>query len=282
MGRTKDPLQLTRNGKPIDLEGLWSPNPAFLVGSGPSLLLRDLNRLRERGVASLAVNNAAAVAPVRAWTFSDPQSKFHQGVFLDPTMLTFCPKPKLGRKIVAKVNGEFHSTGVEVRSCPNVYGFERMSQFVPETFFDTPHAHWGAGKHQPKSRPLDGSLCTIFLGFRLLYYLGARRIFLLGVDHRKTEDGFAYGYPTEKRYRKGFWKERLMWRELLPEMDRRGIEVFDAGGLCYLFPSTTFDDAVEQCKGGVPLEPFDTVGWNDKKRVAEQIRTHKIWKPRWH
>jgi len=276
-----DPLLVSRNGKLTDLSGLWAPNPGFLVGTGPSLQLHDLSRLRERGVISLAVNNAAAVAPVRAWTFSDPQSKFHHGLFLDPAMMTFAPEPKLGRRFVAKVDGKFRACTAKVGHCPNTFGYGRVSKFVPETFFSEKWAHWGAGKDQPKNRPLPGSLCTIFLGLRLLVYLGVKRIFLLGVDHRKGKDS-VYGFPEMKKGRKGFWKEKRMWEELKPELKRRGIELFDVGGLCEMFPRVEFDEAVEQCKGSVPSEPFDTVGWNDKRTVVEDCKAGAPLRLRWY
>ena len=281
---SNDPLKIERNGRPIDLAGLWAPNPALLVCSGPSLARHDLNRLRERGVASLGVNNAAAFAPVKAWCFSDPQTKFHQGLFLDPSVLTFAPAPKLKRRFVAKTGRGFQVTSIRVRDCPNTCGFYRQSCFVPETFFDDWYAHWGRGKAQPEDADenIPGGLCTVFLGFRLLVYLGVRRVFLLGVDHRKREDGYAYGYPSRKKGRKGFRKERRMWELLRPECERRGIEVFDCGGINDFFPSVTFDEAIWQCKGSVPEEPFDTIGWYEKARIEEECKRNETFEPLWY
>ena len=100
--REKDPLRIERYGEPIDLQGLWAPCPAFLVGSGPSVNRLPLEWLRERGIMSMAVNNTAARVPARAWTFGDPQSKFHQALYLDPAVMTFAPAYKLRWSVICK------------------------------------------------------------------------------------------------------------------------------------------------------------------------------------
>lgn len=275
-----DPLKIIRpfRGK-VDLEGLWSPSPAFLVGGGPSLQDLPLDRLRERGVVSLGVNNAAAWAPVKAWVFSDPQSKFHHGLFLDPAVMTFCPVPKLKRQVLLKDDDGWHYTGTRVRDCPNTYGFDRSTRFVPEEFFKTTYAHWGPKKKQPKDRKIPGVLCTMMLGIRLLYYLGVRRIYLLGMDFH-GRSGKCYGFPEANRERNGrYTKEASMLQLLLPEFEKVGLELWNCSpdSALTLFPFRSFDAAVSDCKGSVPEEPFDTFGWYGKSRVKEDCeRNEKV------
>jgi hypothetical protein len=267
-----DPLKVIRPFRgEVDLEGLWAPSPAFLVCSGPSLQDHPLDRLRERGVVSLGINNAAAFAPIKAWAFSDPQYKFHHGLFLDPAVMTFAPVPKLKRRIYLKDDDGWHETGVRVRECPNTYGFDRSNQFVPEKFFSTTFAHWGPGSKQPTDRPISGPLCTMLLGIRLLHYLGVRRIYLLGVDFQ-SRDGLRYGFPDGTPGRNGrYVKEQRLLELLAPELVERGMELFNCAidNRLGLFPYRPFHVAIEDCKGSVPPEPFDTHGWYGKKKTRD-------------
>ncbi len=116
------------------LRGLWKSAPAgFLVCGGPSLNDLDLSRLSERGVVSMAVNNVAGYAPVRAMTFNDPPEKFHQGIYLDAALLKMVPQKKLGKRIRAKKpDGTFAFTSFRVRDCPNVFGYSYENEWVPE------------------------------------------------------------------------------------------------------------------------------------------------------
>lgn len=277
-----DPLIIKRKGEPANIAGLWYPYPAFLVCGGPSLKDHPLERLKERGVVSLGVNLAAAFAPVRAWCFGDPQGKFCHGLFLDPAIMTFAPLPKLGRKFVVKLKDGFQVARLRVDNCPNTYGYSRLTYFMPKDFFDTPHAHWGPGKHQPADVPPVGCLCTMLVGLRLLYYLGVRRIYLLGVDY-KGRDGMCYGFPNRKRERnRRFKREGEMLRLLKPVFDERGLEVYNCNqwSACDLFPYVPFDVALENCKGDVGDEPLDTIDWYDKKLVVKQCEGRKAYKPR--
>ncbi len=263
-----DPLQIERNGKPIDLEGLWAPAPAFLVCNGKSLDDFPLEMLEDRGIASFGVNNAAARARCKAWCFSDPQSKFHHALFLDPTVMTFAPRPKLKRRIIVKTEGGFRRTKLRVRDCPNTYGYRRSTQFDPSTFFDDPFCHWGSGKHQKPEVERVGCLATVFIGMRLLYYLGVRTIYLLGVDH--------YGH-------RGRWtKEDRAFKRLQPEFARHNLGVFncnpksDCKAFAYYW---SFEDALDHCRGPVPKGPLDVEGWYSKKVVKEECNENEIFTP---
>lgn len=272
---------IERRDKPIDLEGLWAPCPAFLVGGGPSLRDFPLERLKDRGVLSLAVNHAAAVAPVKAWVFSDWHGKFHQNLFLDPAIMTFAPQPKMRRKLNAKVDGVFFPTKVRIRDCPNTFGYHRQSRFVPETFFTDRFGHWGPRADQPKDKPEEGCLCTMLIGLRLLFYLGVRTVYLLGVDY-KGRDGLCYGFPCDKGDRRRRYKwEGHMLRRLGPEMEKRGLEVYNCNPDtdCDVFPVRLFNEALAHCKGSVTTEEYDTEEWYATSRWKDQREQNPPFKP---
>ena len=250
--------------QPIDLEGFWAPSAAFLVGGGPSLNLIPMERLRDRGVMSLGINNAAGYAPVAASVFSDPQYKFHHGIHLDGKILSFVPTPKLKRCVRVKLpNGTFRDTTRKVGDCPGVIGFSRRTTWNPNTFFDDWYAQWGPGGKAGNDRPFT-KLCTMMLGLRILVHLGCPRIYLLGVDFWRPSKG--QGYAFAEKGSGGvcaYQKEERMLLEIQPGLESRGIQIFNAGPKTNseAFPRVAFGLALADCRGHVPTEPFDLSDW---------------------
>ena len=274
-----DPLQtFDRLGNYLEthpLRNLWSPAAGFLVGSGPSLNTVDLGRLRERGIASLGINNAAAYAPCKSFVCSDPPEKFHHGVFFDPGIMKFVPHTKLRKRVRAKLpDGSFRFTRYNVCDCPNVFAFHRRSVFKPEEFLTTEWASWGNNSQGAIDTGRQKAIFTWFIGLRLMVYLGVRRIYLLGVDFAmkpsgKRESGqYAFdqagvGLGNNSHYRVA----ADYCIELKPHLEAAGIEVYQTNPASRLtaFPHVGFDAAIEDCRGVVPVEPFDLAGWYEKQ-----------------
>ena len=258
---------------PVNLNGLWAPSAGFLVCGGPSINKLPYHRLRERGIVSLAVNNIAGHVPVSGWCFSDPQSKFHHGMFLDPKLLTFSPIAKLKRNVRVKLpDGTFRSMKEKVRGCPGTFGFDRKTEFDAKTFLTTKFAQWGRGGKQAEDDRPFMCLCTMLLGIRLLHYLGCPRVYMLGVDFLRTEEA-QYAFKQTAGVRNGRYDhENAMLRELKPYFDADGFKLFNCNpeSKCDVFPQVSFEDAFDDCKGGVPAEPFDLSGWYDKGLAKEQ------------
>ncbi|MFW5891009.1 MAG: hypothetical protein ACOCUI_02220 [bacterium] len=251
--------------KPINLSGMWHPSPGFLVCGGPSINKLPIEKLKDRGIVSLGVNNISGHVPIDAWTFSDPQKKFHHGLFLDPKNITFAPIPKLKKHVRGKLpDGSFRIINKRVRDCPSVFGYERKTIFYPEEFFSTEYGHWGMGGKQ-ENRDFT-CLCTMLLGIRLMHYLGCPKIYMLGVDFWMTKEE-QYAFNQKKNARNGrYKKENEMLKRLIPTFKKYNFEVYNCNpnSKCDVFPYISFDNAIADCKGGVPEEPFDLSGWYDK------------------
>ena len=252
----------------ISLAGLWSPAAAFLVCGGPSLNRFRYERLADRGIASLAINNAAGLVPCRAWTFGDPQSKFHHGLFMDPAVLTFAPTGKLRKRPRVKLpDGTFRTLDVEVRNCPGTVGYSRTGKFDAATFLTDWTAHWGHGGGSGKDRPFT-LLETMLLGLRLLHYLGCPRVYLLGVDFHMPKVGGQYAFGQSKKARnRRYGKANRLLAELRPVFDAAGFTVYNCNSesQCTAFEHRTFDDALTDCRGLVPTrEPWDLSEWYNK------------------
>jgi len=263
------------------LLGLWRNRAAFLVCGGPSLAELPLERLRERGVSSLAINNAGAYAPVKAHTFGDPESKFHSAMMADANVLSFVPFGKLHYPIQIKHEGEFYPTRVKVCDCPAVFGISRTSTYSRETFLSSNSAHWGS-KLQPLETQ-DGKyskLCTMLLGMRLLHYLGCRRIYMLGVDFwvQPRDQGPGYAWGDAASCSNKIWDSKIgpMMIELKPIFEAADIDIFNCNrySRCRAFDHVPFDQAMDDCKGPVEDEPLDLHDWYNKSLAKEHHARH--------
>ena len=258
--------------EPIDLSGLWDNSAAFLVCGGPSINKLPFQRLNERGIVSLAVNNIAAHVPVSAWCFSDPHEKFHHALFLDPKIMTFAPIPKLNRNIRIKENGEFRFSDMKVKDCPNTYGFDRKTSLYPDNFLKTYYAQWGHGGKQPENEKQFICLCTMLIGIRLLCYLGCNRIYMLGVDFlRKEDEQYAFGQQASVQNGR-YNKENTMLKMIKPHLTENGISIYNCNpeSKCDAFDYVPFEDAFKICKNNLPEEPFDLSHWYDKEGGTKQ------------
>jgi len=279
-----DPLRvLDCDGKPtIALRNLLRGGSAFLVCGGPSYKSMDYERLAERGIFSLGVNNAAGHAPVSAFTCSDPPSKFHNGIFTDPKIIKLIPTPKLRdsrNEIREKKANGFEKAPYRTKDCPNMWAYDRRSWLAcDDTWFTETSAAWGNQNDGIKKLGLDPdekTACTMLLGLRLLQYLGARRIFLLGVDFYMDptvgpKDNYAFGEVRDAsavRSNNRHYRVVNGWLvKLRPVFERYGFRTYNCNPHSGLraFDYVPFDTALEVCRGKTPKEPFDLEGWYEK------------------
>ena len=259
----------------------------FLACSGPSANELPLERLNGRGVWTMAVNNMAGHAKFRPQAFvcSDPPSKFSHSIWLDPAVMKFVPTPKLagGRaSLRRKVGpGKFEPLDRQVLDCPNVWAFRRESWLKPDdSFFTSPGACWGnlAAGTQRTGEPK--TVNTMFLAMRLVRYLGARRVFMIGVDFRMSADyGYAFdqavGHKRSKDLQQSpVWDngQYVVSNDWLCRMEqagvfrRFGIEFFNCFRESSLraFPYVPFAVALRECKGVIEDVP-NLSEWYEKK-----------------
>ena len=263
----------------IDLAGSWRGKAAFLCCGGPSLATYPLDALRDRGVVSLGVNNAAAYAQCNAFVFGDPQWKFHHSLFMDPKTWAFAPMAKLRRQLrVQAADGTFRFADVLLQDLPGNYGIPRSGRFDGKTFLSTPYAHWGhGGKGDVEQQPFR-RLCTMLMGIRLLHYLGAERVYMLGVDFwMDKEQAYAWGGDATSGNRI-CRKINAMLEDAAGTIDRAGMAIWncnqDSG--CTVFPYARFADALQDCRSGLPAgaEPPDLSLWYRRSTMEEQRERH--------
>jgi hypothetical protein len=265
------------------LRNLLAGRDSFLVGGGPSTKQLDMPLLKQRGIWTMAINNMAGSFHANSFVCSDPPSKFHDGIWLDPTIMKFVPVPKLCHKgrghIRTKLpNGEFNMRQVGERimctvDCPNTWGFGRKSWWsYDDTFFTDDHAAWGNGGPGSLRTGNPKTFNTLLLGIRLLYYLGSRRIFLVGVDFNMGAGGYSFDQGRTQAAIENNNSQYSVTNAGLCEMvsagvfNRFGLQIFNCNQNSGLraFPYAPFVSAVRGALKDFPPTPLDLAGWYEK------------------
>jgi len=245
----------------------------------------------------MAVNNMAGHRSHRpsAFVCADPPRKFHSGIWLDPGILKFLPIVKMTKsrgRLRQKKDGSFSDLTDEaaalqfITDMPNVWGFERRNWMRPDdTFFSDEGAAWGNLNAGVMRTGEPKTVCTMLLALRLLYYLGARTIFLIGVDFHMDSalpeiGNYAF---EEKRDAAAISSNNSQYRIVNSWLSSmQGDGVFSRAGLrvfnCYeysglrAFPFIPFQDALTYALRMMPPLPFDLTGWynsTDKKDSSD-------------
>ncbi len=277
-----DPLRITdREGNRVDsLRNMLRGGAAFLVCGGPSIQNIKYRELSKRGVFSLGVNNVCGYVPVSAFVCSDPPEKFHNGIFLDPKIIKFLPTPKLTHKnrgrLRQKKDGKFYYLKKRTADCPNVWGFERRSWLKPDfSWFTETSAAWGNHNAGVEKTGEPKTVNTMFLGLRVLQYLGAKHIFLLGADfYMNPALGKTDNYVFKEERDQGacssnnnqYVNANNWFKQLRPVFEEFGYYTYNCNQFSRLeaFDYVPFDSALQCVQGPVPDEPFDLNGWYAK------------------
>lgn len=227
----------------------------------------------------MAVNNMAGFYRSQAFICADPPSKFHNGIWIDPAVMKFIPLPKLhGNRgnLREKVGDEFKDLyigekRIKTPDCPNVWAYGRRSWLMPdESFFTEREAAWGNHNEGVARTGLKKSVCTMVLAIRVLYYLGARRIYLVGCDWRMTPTaGYAFGQGRDSgavNSNNNLYDTVGEWLCTLQEngtFKKYGLEIYNCNQFSGLraFEHVPFDSAILDARKHYPSEPFDLDGW---------------------
>lgn len=269
------------------LQTMLAGRDVFLAAGGPSANDLPLEQLGHRGAWTMTVNNMGGHARFRPQAFvcSDPPLKFSHCIWRDPAIMKFLPTPKMtGHRAYLKEkqsDGIFNRMTEKVLQMPNVWGFKRYSWMYPnEQFFATDGACWGNHNAGVKKTGESKTVCTFLLALRLLKYLGAGKIFLIGVDfHMAPDKGYAFPQGRTAGASQSNNGQFRIVNQWLCEMKNNGtfakfgMEIFNCNETSGLraFPYVPFDVAFEMATEGIQNEP-DLVGWyekNDGKKKEE-------------
>jgi hypothetical protein len=266
--QVQSPVLVTRSNRPTSLEGLYDGQTAFLIASGPSLLTHDLSQLSARGILTLAVNNAGAVFRPQLWVCLDSPGRFCDAIWRDPGITKFVPEGHLGSLLTVRDSeGRLIYSHETPRRMPAVFGYVRNEDFVPERWLSEDSFNCGQSDGRRDCAGNSGSRSVMYVALRLLYYLGLRRVYLVGCDFRMAEGRRNYAFPQHRTRASVASNNRLYatlnqrLRLLRPYFDAAGYQIFNctpASGLT-VFPYVPFEEAVACARAVVPRH-IDTAG----------------------
>lgn len=139
--------------------------------------------------------------------------------------------------------------------CPNVIFFIRSDCLDIENYLSEPWVNWG------NHGSLGGGRSVMLAAFKILYYLGVRQVYLLGVDFDMGPDAFYHFTQGRSRAairgnRKLFQQLIMHFEKLKPVFQRAGFNVFNCNpdSKLEVFPFLSMDEAIERCRKNLPAE----------------------------
>ena len=185
------PMFFTREGASLSMEGSYRGAGAFLIAAGPSFV--EVDKAPLGSVWTMALNNAIASWRSNANCTVDEPSRFSLSMWLDPRVQKFVPmghfeKPLWDNRLLPGGNegGEnvqqWEQAPMKVGDCPNVIGYRRNEKFHAPRFLYEETVNWGNHKKY------GGGRSVLLAALRILFLLGFRRVYLLGVDFEMTPE----------------------------------------------------------------------------------------------
>jgi hypothetical protein len=273
------PMLFTRDGHNVFLGDMYRGRSAFLVCGGPSLVTHDLARLERRGVLTLAVNNAASVLRPRLWCSVDDPGNFADAIWRDPGILKFVPLCHMEKTfIVRDKSGNLTASRERVGDMPAVFGFRRNEAFVAGQWLREDTFNWGNHGRREDADGHSGARSVMYVALRLLFYLGVRRVFLVGCDFRMRHGAQNYAFEQDRSASSVRGNNRTYavfnarMRRLRPHFERAGFRVFNCtprSGLT-VFPHVAFEDAIELATALMPRR-IVTAGMYDREARTRRL-----------
>lgn len=268
------PMLFTRDGHNVFLGDMYRGRAAFLITSGPSLNDFDLSQLSRRGILTCAVNNAAAVHRPHLWVSVDSPGNFVDAIWRDPGIMKFVPLCHMEKHfIVRNERDELIPSQEVVGDMPAVFGYRRNERFKADQWLYEDTFNWGSHSKQRDSEGNKGSRSVMYVAIRLLFYLGIRRLYLLGCDFRMEQGARNYAFEQERSrssVRGNNESYRILNRRmarLLPYFEREGFEVINCtpnSGLTAV-PYMPFDTALRDATAEMPAH-ISTAGMYDRRQ----------------
>ena len=263
------------DGDRVPMHTMGQGKDVFLMCSGPSLNDMDLSLLSGRGIVVMGLNNSPSVLAERGlpmpqlWTCVDTPRHFIEQIWKDPAIMKFAPYGHIGTKLKARTpEGKFVDSVFTVDKCPNVWYYKRESKFEVSSFLTKTDFTWGNREKVVDDLGIEGSRSVMLVAVKLLYYLGFKRVNLIGADFHMEVGRQNYAFKqnrTEgsvKNNNKTYENLNRRFEALRPKFHDAGFTVrnctLNSGLVAFdFFP---FEEAVKEASQEVTEKPILTEG----------------------
>jgi len=227
----------------VDIQDTMRNATAMLVGGAPSLKEQPVDLLNQRGILTMAMNNAGLHFRPSMWSSGDHPACYEPRLLLDATIMKFAP-----------------ISYAEVEVCKRKY------REMPNTYFYIPEANVPWDEYLAARRGVPWYNNTLFVSIHILYMLGIRRIILAGSDFGFGKDGNMYAHSTQLGDLERKWNLDLYnslvreLRMLRPMFERAGLTLMDCSKnsrVAQVYKHITLEDAVKYCLEGFPEKNVD-------------------------
>lgn len=283
------PMLFNRDGLNMFLADMYKGNSAFLILGGPSFgdiikgetnfrgkMVSNRELLNNPGFVTMAVNNAPKTFRPNLWTMVDDPESFIKSIWLDPKIMKFVPFDHAEKKIFD--NTKWQQMDTVTGECPNIFFYRRNEHFVPDQWLYEGTFNWGEHSDSQDALGNKGGRSVMLVALKLLYYLGIRKVFLLGCDF-KMDDNTKYHFDQDRSIssQKGnnstynILKSRF--EALKPHFEAEDFQVFNCNDKSDLkvFPFIPFDEAIHLATAEMPdIATERTEGLYDRKAKLKQ------------
>jgi len=237
------PMIFSREGHSMYFEGMFRGRSAFLISGGPSFSSVNKELLDKPGVLTMSINNSVKSFRSNLWISVDDPTHFIKSVWLDSKIMKFVPYSHSEKTIFD--NEKWEETNIKVGGCPNIWFYKRNEKFIAKQFLIEDTFNWGNHKKY------GGGRSVMLPALRVLFYLGIRKVFLLGVDFKMDKNN-KYHFEQDRTKssvngNNNTYKKLIdRFNELKPIFDKNGFEVYN----CYkdsglkTFPFMDFEEAI--------------------------------------
>jgi len=283
------PMLFNRDGLNIFMGDTYRGCSAFLILGGPSFgdiikgetefkgkKMSNRELLNYPGFVTMATNNAPRTFRPNLWTMVDDPGNFIKSIWLDPKITKFVPFDHTEKNIFD--NEKWEHMDCKVGECPNSYFLRRNEHFNPEQFLTEGTFNWGEHSDAVDTLGNKGGRSVMLVAIKLLYYLGVRKIFLLGCDFKMDENTkYHFAQDRSKGSQNGnnstYEILKSRFTSLLPEFEKVGLKVFNCNpdsGL-KVFPYIPFEEAINLATNQMPdISVERTEGLYDRRATMKK------------
>jgi len=267
------------NNEIINLRNSYVNSSCFFIGGGPSFENIDKDKLNSPGIITVGVNNSVKTFRPDIWVSVDDPTHFIKSIWLDGKIKKIVPIEYVNRKIFD--NDKWEESNILVKDCPNVLFFKRNEEFNENTYLTEDTVNWG----NPASK--GGSRSVMLAALKILYYLGFKNVFLLGVDF-KMNPTYKYHFSQDRTVNslngnnKTYMTLIDRFTKLKPYFDKDNFNVYNCNEESELkvFPYKSFDNAIEFSLDGFPkdLKNERTEGLYERIAMEKKEKKDKLLK----